>query len=362
MRTTDFDFHLPKDLIALRPSERRDNSRLLVLHRNGNIDHRRFSDIAEYLNKGDMLVLNNTKVFPARIIATKPSGRKIDILLIKDTNKDGTWEIMCRGKFNGMVTIGNGVKAEVWTEKSQESRVNGQGSKKFLRFLGIKPSKVKDILWQYGYMPLPPYINRMPDETDKQRYQTVYAENQGSIAAPTAGLHFTEELLNNIRNKGVCVEMLTLHVGSGTFKPIKAEFLEGHIMDAEYFEIKTSLMERIQRIKETGGRLITVGTTATRAIEAVASGQWSAVSSKKNISNSLNSLDGSLKGWTDIFIYPGYKFNVVDSLITNFHLPRSTPLMLVSALRGFKEILHAYKEAIAMGYRFFSYGDAMLIL
>lgn len=354
MRTADLDFHLPKDLIALRPSEKRDNSKLLVLHRDGSIEHRRFFDIAEYLKEGDMLILNNTKVFPARIIATKPSGSKIDVLLIKDTNEDGIWEIMCRGRFNGIVTIGDGIRAEVWIED-----VKSQESKKFLRFLNIKPLEVQDVLWQYGRMPLPPYINRMPDDEDKQRYQTVYAEHQGSIAAPTAGLHFTDELLNKIKDKGVSVEALTLHVGAGTFRPIKVEYLEDHKMDSEYFEIKSSLANKMQKAKESGGRLITVGTTTTRAIEAVVSGQWSAVSSQKNISNGLN---GSLKGCTDIFIYPGYKFNAVDSLITNFHLPRSTPLMLVSALSDFKKILHAYKEAIAVGYRFFSYGDAMLIL
>lgn len=353
MKTADFDFYLPKDLIALRPSEKRDNSRLLVFHKNGDIEHRRFSDIAEYLNGGDMLVLNNTKVFPARLIATKPSGSRIDVLLIKDTNKDNTWEIMCRGRFNGMVTIGDGVKAEVWTESvRQVSGVKRRVSRKFLRFLNIDPSEVQDVLWQYGRMPLPPYINRMPDDADKQRYQTVYAEHQGSIAAPTAGLHFTEELLNKIKDKGVYVEALTLHVGTGTFRPIKAEYVQDHRMDSEYFVIKSSLMNKIQRTKESGGRLITVGTTATRAVEAVVGGQWSAI----------NSQNGSLKGYTDIFIYPGYEFRAIDSLITNFHLPRSTPLMLVSALRGFKEILRAYKEAIAMGYRFFSYGDAMLIL
>lgn len=365
MRTADFDFHLPKDLIALRPSEKRDGSRLLVLHRDGGIEHRRFSDITEYLNEGDMLVINNTKVFPARIIATKTSAKTsdktIDILLVKKAGEDGTWEIMCRGKFSGPVIIGDSIEAEVWAEK-------GQGSKKFLKFLNIEPSKLNNMLWHYGYMPLPPYINRMPDDADKQRYQTVYAEHQGSIAAPTAGLHFTEELINNIRNKGVSVEALTLHVGTGTFKPIKAESLEGHRMDAEYFEIKTALIEKIQRIKETGGRLITVGTTAARALEGFMGNAYQNTD-KNNLTNLASGFcslfsgnNGSVKGYTDIFIYPGYKFRAVDSLITNFHPPCSTPLMLVSALRGFKEILHAYKEAIAMGYRFFSYGDAMLIL
>ncbi|MBI5213450.1 MAG: S-adenosylmethionine:tRNA ribosyltransferase-isomerase, partial [Nitrospirae bacterium] len=196
----------------------------------------------------------------------------------------------------------------------------------------------------------------------RQRYQTVYAEHQGSIAAPTAGLHFTEELLGKIRDKGVFVETLTLHVGIGTFKSVKAEFLSGHRMDREYFEIKTSLESRISKVKEAGRRLLAVGTTTTRAIETVVSGQWSAVSSKRNGSNSLNGLNGILQGYTDIFIHPGYMFKAVDGLITNFHLPRSTPLMLTSALCSFKKLNKAYEEAIAMGYRFFSYGDAMLIL
>lgn len=346
MKTADFDFYLPKDLIALRPSEKRDNSRLLVLHRDGTVGHRRFSDIVEYLNEGDMLLLNNTKVFPARIIAAKPSGGKTDILLVREIDGDGTWEVMCRGRFSGIVDIGNDIKAEVRTEKTENGR------RKFLRFLNIKPSEVKDMLWQYGYMPLPPYINRMPDEGDKQRYQTVYAENQGSIAAPTAGLHFTEDLLNRIKAKGVHVEALTLHVGAGTFKPIKTESLEEHKMDPEYFEIKMSLIEKIERVRESDSRIITVGTTATRAVEGFMSG----------IYQRCGSLNGFLHGYTDIFICPGYKFKAVDSLVTNFHLPCSTPLMLASAFCSFEKLLNAYKEAIAMGYRFFSYGDAMLIL
>ncbi len=350
MKTSDFDFYLPKDLIALNPSEKRDNSRLLVLHKDGSIEHRRFFDIVEYLKSGDILLLNDTKVFPARLIATKLSGRKIDILFVKEVDAGGTWEIMCSGRFNGIVTIDDGIKIEIWTE-----RVNGQGrgTKKFLKFLNMESSKVLDVLWQYGCMPLPPYIKRRPDDSDKQRYQTVYAKNQGSIAAPTAGLHFTEELLDKIKDKGVFVDTLTLHVGIGTFKSIKAEHLEDHKMDSEYFEIKSSLVKKIQQTKESGNRLIAVGTTVTRTLEGYLSGQWSEVNSQ-NMS--------TVRGYTDIFIYHGYKFKAVDSLITNFHLPKSTPLMLVSALCSFKNISTAYREAIAMGYRFFSYGDAMLIL
>lgn len=343
MKTSDFDFDLPKDSIALRPVEKRDGSRLLVLHRDGTIEHRRFADIAGYLNKGDMLLLNNTKVFPARIIAEKPSGGNIDILLVKEAGEGGIWEVMYKGRFEGMITVGNDVKAEIWMGK-------GQGSKKFLKFLNTE--QVKDSIWEFGSMPLPPYIKRLPDNEDRQRYQTVYAEHQGSIAAPTAGLHFTGELLSKIKDKGVSVETLTLHVGIGTFKPVKAEFLSGHRMEPEYFEIKSSLEGRISKVKEAGGRLFAAGTTTTRAIEATASGHWSAV----------NRQNGSVKGYTDIFIRPGYAFKAVDGLITNFHLPRSTPLMLTSAMCGFERLNKAYEEAISMGYRFFSYGDAMLIL
>lgn len=354
MKTADFDFHLPKDSIALRPSEKRDEARLLILHKDGTVEHRRFADIMEYLNEGDMLLLNNTKVFPARIIVKKPSGGNIDILLVKEAGEDGTWEVMYKGRFEGMITVGNDINAEIWAEKVKglELGVRSYATKKFLRFLDIEPARVNDIIWKFGSMPLPPYIKRLPDNEDRQRYQTVYAEHQGSIAAPTAGLHFTEELLGKIRDKGVSVETLTLHVGIGTFKPVKAEFLSGHRMDREYFEIKSSLEGRISKVKEAGRRLLAVGTTTTRAIEATAAGRWSAVERQ----------NGSIKGYTDIFIHPGYVFKAVNGLITNFHLPRSTPLMLTSALCGFEKLNKAYEEAISMGYRFFSYGDAMLIL
>jgi S-adenosylmethionine:tRNA ribosyltransferase-isomerase len=352
LKTSDFDFNLPKELIALRPSEKREHSRLLVLHRDGAIEHKTFPDIAGYLESGDLLIVNNTKVFPARLICDTDDSGKIDILLVGESSEAGWWEILLRGRFDGIVNIGDDIKAEVRTEK-------GRGSKKFLRFLDIGSHEVYDVLWRYGYMPLPPYIKRFPDDDDRERYQTVYAENQGSIAAPTAGLHFTKGLLDKIRDKGADIRTLTLHVGPGTFKPIRAELLKDHRMDPEYFEMQASLTEKIKEAKRSGKRVITVGTTTTRALEGYFSGQWSAVSVEKNRSNSSNSL---IRGSTDVFIYPGYKFKAVDSLITNFHLPCSTPLMFVSAFRGFDKISKAYEEAIAAGYRFFSYGDAMLIL
>lgn len=358
MKTSDFDFYLPKNLIASRPVNRRDSSRLLVLHRDGMIEHRNFSDIIEYMNKGDILILNNTKVFPARVFAQKNSGGKINILFIGQKNGNGIWDVMYRGSYTGVVTIGGCINAEVWTEEvmGQESEV--KRTRKFLRFLNIEPSNSEEVLWRFGYMPLPPYINRMPDEDDKIRYQTVYAKKQGSIAAPTAGLHFTEDLIERIKDKGVYVEELTLHVGPGTFRLIHSESITGHRMDAEYFEMSYQLLNRIEDVKKSGNRIFTVGTTTTRAIEGYFSNNWL----KSKSQNEKITDNGSVKGYTDIFIYPGYKFKVVDSLITNFHLPRSTPLMLISAFCGFDIVINAYNEAISMGYRFFSYGDAMLAL
>ncbi|MCL4492936.1 MAG: S-adenosylmethionine:tRNA ribosyltransferase-isomerase [Nitrospirae bacterium] len=411
MRTADFDFSLPKELIAARPSGKRDHSRLLVLHRDGGIEHRIFTDIGEYLNKGDMLLLNNTKVFPARIIGAKPSGGKVDILLIKALDNNGTWEVLCKGGFNGVLTVFGGLKAEIRTEDSHSSlpsdslRIAHHASRgrRLLRFLDVGQHVLADMLWRYGYMPLPPYIKRKPDEEDKSRYQTVYAERQGSIAAPTAGLHFTGELLGRIREKGIIVRTVTLHVGIGTFKPVKAESLDEHRMDPEYFEIESSLMEEIEDVKRKGNRLVAVGTTATRTLEGFMSGRYKDSEALSVMRNELTDKDkepldasritgkrrglalftnsrwfttdevkrsrrmgtvpgGLIKGYTDIFIYPGYKFKAVDSLITNFHLPRSTPLMLATSFSGFQKISRAYEEAVALNYRFFSYGDAMLIL
>lgn len=356
MKIADFDFPLSPDGIALRPADRRDHSRLLVLHRDGAIEHKHFFDLAGYLRENDMLLLNNTKVFPARLLGAKPSGGKLDILLVGPNGNEGEWEVLRRGNYNGRLTLGDGIKAEIRTESAGPGTVRPRS---LLRFTDLEPPRVYDVLWRHGLMPLPPYIKRQPDDTDKERYQTVYAEIQGSIAAPTAGMHFTGEMLAALRLKGVRVETLTLHVGVGTFKPVKSETVAGHRMYPEYFEIRRSLIDDLEALRSSGGRLITVGTTATRAIEGLMSGVYAETGPDRH---GKDADSGIIRGHTDIFIYPGYEFRVVDCLITNFHLPRSTPLMLASAFAGRETILKAYKEAISVGYRFFSYGDAMLIL
>jgi S-adenosylmethionine:tRNA ribosyltransferase-isomerase len=346
MRTSDFDFSLPKNLIADRPRQERDYSRLCVARRNGKIEHRRFIDLLDYLDEGDLLLLNDTKVLPARIIVDKPDGKKLDILFIRQINEEGEWEVIYKGDFNGTIFVANRFVAEICIERIEEKKI------KKIKFLNLEPEKIVDFLWQYGLMPLPPYINRMPDEDDRVRYQTVYAEKEGSIAAPTAGLHFTERLFHKLREKGVYVEKITLHIGVGTFKPIRTEKLKSHRMDPEYFEINKRVLDKIKETKRSKKKVIAVGTTVTRAVEGFFSENY------KNI----DSLNGVVKGYTDIFIYPGYRFKCVDAIVTNFHLPKSTPLMLISAFLGFENLLKAYNEAISMGYRFFSYGDAMLAL
>ncbi len=344
MKTADFYFNLPQELIASRPSEKRDYSRLLVLHRDGSVEHKRFFEILDYLEEGDMMLMNNTKVFPARIMGKKKGGKTVDMLLVSETADKTIWEILCRGHADGPVTIFDDVNAEIESHYSG----NKNEKKRYLKIPESAVSELNDLFWKYGYMPLPPYIKRMPEDVDKERYQTVYAERQGSIAAPTAGLHFTNELIRKIQDKGVSVRFLTLHVGTGTFKPVRAESLEDHHMDAEYFELNKSIIQELRQVKKSGRKLISVGTTTTRALES--------------IQFEDSPCPDVIKGTTDIFIYPGYSFKTVDCLLTNFHLPSSTPMMLVSALAGFGKITKAYKEAVAMDYRFFSYGDAMLIL
>lgn len=335
MKITDFEFFLPKELIAKRPLKKRDSSRLLVLHRDGFIEHRRFSDLPEYLNPGDMLLINNTKVFPARLKGQKINGASLEFLLVKE-KENNVWEVLSKGKYTGTIKISEELKAELYEGRTAKFTCHGD---------------IMDNIWKYGSMPLPPYIRRPPDEADKESYQTVYAKGEGSIAAPTAGLHFTEELLKNLNSRGVLIRELMLHVGIGTFKPVRTLHLDQHIMESEYFEIEKGIIYEIEKTKASGKRVISVGTTTTRAIEGY-------MSSNCNVF----SQNGRLKGTTDIFIYPGYRFSIVDSLVTNFHLPRSTPLMLASAMCGWENLIKAYKEAIAEGYRFLSYGDAMLIL
>ncbi|MGB9715928.1 MAG: tRNA preQ1(34) S-adenosylmethionine ribosyltransferase-isomerase QueA [Thermodesulfovibrionales bacterium] len=351
MKVTDFDFHLPEELIAKRPLRKRDSSRLLVLHRDGLIEHKRFFDLPDYLSQGDMLLINNTKVFPARLIGRKKTGGILDILLVKDKG-DNVWDVLSKGKYSGIIKISEELKLEI-----HEGRT--------ARF--ICSGNLMDSIWKYGSMPLPPYIRRPPDESDKKTYQTVYAKEEGSIAAPTAGLHFTEELLKTLNSKGVLIREVTLHVGIGTFKPIRTANVEQHVMDSEFFEIEKTLISEIENVRSSGRRIFAVGTTTTRAIEGYLSGKWSVTRGNGSKGQGVKKAhtcknNGVIYGFTDLFIYPGYKFKVVDSLITNFHLPRSTPLMLVAALCGMEKLKRSYEEAIASKYRFFSYGDAMLIL
>jgi S-adenosylmethionine:tRNA ribosyltransferase-isomerase len=349
MKTTDFDFELPQELIALRPALQRDGSRLLVLNRDGNIEHKFFSDIPEYLEKGDMLVLNDTRVLPVRLIGTKASGGKVDVILVKEDAK-GVWTIFSRGRYEGPVKFRGGVSAEV-SFSHKGTAAGGRGRQ--LTFTGSGALHISEILERCGSMPLPPYIKRTPDDEDRQRYQTVYADKPGSIAAPTAGLHFTQEILDILSSRGVIIRRITLHVGPGTFLPVTAGNIRDHEMQPEHFDVDVTLPDEMRVVKAAGKRVVTVGTTATRALEGLLGGKYCP---------DVGARGRQYSGHTDIFISPGHKFAATDALLTNFHLPRSTPLMLASAFCGLEILMSAYHEAIASGYRFFSYGDAMLIL
>lgn len=340
MKTADFDYDLPQELIAQDPLEQRDSSRLLILDKEtGERTHKIFHDIIDYLHEGDCLVINNTKVIPARLIGEREgTGGKVEVLLLK-RRSDNVWETLVKpGKKArpGMrLSFGDGLlHAEV-----QEVVDEGNRLIRF-EYEGI----FEEILDQLGQMPLPPYITHQLK--DKNRYQTVYAKYEGSAAAPTAGLHFTEELLEQIRAKGVKIARVTLHVGLGTFRPVKVEDVTEHHMHTEFYHVSEEAADIINEMKKQGGRVICVGTTSCRTIESAADDQG---------------IVHATEGDTDIFIYPGYQFKVLDCLITNFHLPESTLLMLVSALAGKENIMAAYREAVEMRYRFFSFGDAMFI-
>ena len=340
MRVADFDYDLPEELIAQHPNEKRDASRLMVLNReNKSIEHKVFQDIIEYLNPGDCLVINNTKVLPARLYGIKKiTGAAVEFLLLKKI-ENNTWEVIVRpGR-----KLTKGVKVS-FGEGLLEAEIidileNGNRIVEF-SYKGI----FNEILDQIGLMPLPPYIKETLKEKD--RYQTVYAKHEGSAAAPTAGLHFTEELLEKIKQKGIQIANVTLHVGIGTFRPVKVENIEEHSMHSEHFYIKKEDVEKINKAKQNGNKVIACGTTSCRVLETI---------SDEN---------GQLKeteGDTEIFIYPGYTFKCVDELITNFHLPKSTLIMLVSTLAGKDFVMEAYKKAVEEKYRFFSFGDAMII-
>ncbi len=341
MNLEDFDYYLPEELIAQTPLENRSSSRMLVLNKNtGAIEHRHFTDIVEYLNPGDTLVLNDTKVIPARLIGVKEdTGAVIEVLLLKNTN-DNYWEALTRPakrvKVGTIISFGDGLlKCRCTSEKEEGIRV----------FELIYDGILYEILDKLGTMPLPPYIHEKLE--DQSRYQTVYAKNLGSAAAPTAGLHFTEELMNTLREKGVNICYVTLHVGLGTFRPVNVENILEHHMHSEYYEISDETCQIINETKKRGNRLVAVGTTTVRTLETV-----------MNRYGELRACYGN----TDIFIYPGYEFKIVDNLITNFHLPKSTLIMLISALVGREKVLKAYEEAVSEKYRFFSFGDSMFII
>lgn len=340
MNVNDFDYELPKDLIAQDPIEDRSASRLMIVNKEtGEIRHKVFREITEELRPGDCLVLNNTKVIPARLFGIKTeTGAAIEVLLLKRHEND-IWETLVKPgkkcKIGTVISFGDGLLA------GEIVGILDEGNR-LIRF--TYEGVFEEVLDELGEMPLPPYITHKLQ--DKNRYQTVYAKYDGSAAAPTAGLHFTEELLQEIRDKGVEIAEVTLHVGLGTFRPVKSETVEGHHMHSEFYRIDETASELINRTKRRGGRVIAVGTTSCRTIESAALPDGTVPASS---------------GWTEIFIYPGYRFKVLDALITNFHLPKSTLVMLVSALAGRDHILKAYREAVKERYRFFSFGDAMFI-
>ena len=339
MKTEDFNFELPEHLIAQTPLKNRDESKLLILDKKtGNIEHKHFSNIIEYLEEGDALVLNDTKVIPARLYGVKEqTNAVIEILMLKE-KEENTWECLVkpakRVKIGTIVNFSDKLKAECIS-------IGEEGIRTFkLIYEGI----LYEILDELGEMPLPPYIHEKLE--DKGRYQTVYAKNIGSAAAPTAGLHFTEELLNKIKEKNIKIVYVTLHVGLGTFRPVNVDDINNHKMHSEFYIMTKESADILNEVKKNNHKIISVGTTSTRTLETI-----------------MN-LYGTFKecsGWTDIFIYPGYKFKAIDNLITNFHLPKSTLVMLVSALAGRENILNAYNEAIKNEYRFFSFGDSMFI-
>ncbi|MBR6690809.1 MAG: tRNA preQ1(34) S-adenosylmethionine ribosyltransferase-isomerase QueA [Bacilli bacterium] len=339
MKTDDFDFYLPENLIAQTPLEKRDSSRLLILDKEtGEITHQSFSNIIDYLNKGDVLVLNDTKVMPARILGTKEdTGAVIELLMLKEIEKD-VWEVL--SKPAKRIKIGTVVK---FSDKLKAECI-GLGEEGIRIFKFIYSGIFYEILDELGEMPLPPYIHEKLK--DKDRYQTVYAKNIGSAAAPTAGLHFTKELMKKIIEKGIKIEYITLHVGLGTFRPVSVEDVTNHKMHSEFYQMSKETADVLNDAKKNNNRIISVGTTSTRTLETI-----------MNIYGEFK----ECSGWTDIFIYPGYKFKAITSLITNFHLPKSTLIMLVSALAGKDNIMNAYSEAVKNEYRFFSFGDSMFI-
>ena len=341
MKRQEFGFELPKQLIAEAPCKNRTDSRLLLVDPiNKKLNHHIFKELIDFIEPNDCLIFNNTKVIPARLLGQKETGGKVEILIERVIDNEETKQCIAQVKASNSPKLGN--KIDIAEDFTLEM-VGREGT--FFVLESVQKSSLMEKIEQYGAMPLPPYISREADKTDELRYQTVYAEHAGAVAAPTAGLHFDDELLKAIENKGVKSGFVTLHVGAGTFSPVRVDNIAEHTMHSEWFSVSESVVKLVRQTRDSGGRVIAVGTTSVRCLESA-------------------SKDGNIKatsGETDIFITPGYKFNSVDGLITNFHLPESTLIMLVSALAGREFILKAYREAIENKYRFFSYGDSMFI-
>ncbi|HQM36664.1 MAG TPA: tRNA preQ1(34) S-adenosylmethionine ribosyltransferase-isomerase QueA [Candidatus Marinimicrobia bacterium] len=344
MRLSDFDFNVPEELIAKYPVSKRDHSRLMVIDRKKQtITHKRFYNIIDYLNPGDLLVINETKVYPARLWAVKDrTEAKVEVFLLREL-ENSLWEVMVKParkvRIGNKLTIAKGVQCDVIDNTVSGGRV--------VRFNNIPKETLYKLIDEVGLSPLPPYIDREPTEDDKETYQTVYAKKRGAVAAPTAGLHFTEELMQKIKDKGVKIFPIVLHIGLGTFRPVTVEDLSRHRMDSEYFEVSAETALAINDARSKGKRIIAVGTSVVRTLETVTVSGFQIT---------------PRRGWTDKFIHPPYEFKMVDALITNFHQPKSTTIMQVSAFGGHELIMRAYQEAIEKKYRFFSYGDSMLII
>lgn len=342
MKLSEFDYQIPEHQIAQYPLKQRDSSRLLVLHRGPEtMEHRRFTDITSYLQKGDLIILNNTRVIPARLRGIKPSGGKAEITLLQECERN-IWTVLARYIHEGKILMAHGISAHI-------SRKNGTLATAVFHVPDGTNPDIRTHLEEIGLMPLPVYIKRDSADTDHTQYQTVYASRDGAVAAPTAGLHFTENLIQKIRQQGTEVHYITLHVGYGTFQPVENDDIRDHVMTKEYFDIPEATADAVNRARTEGRRVIAVGTTVTRALEGAADTEGAALIRQG-------------PGDTSIFIYPGYRFRIIDSLLTNFHLPKSTPMMLTSAFSGLRLLKKAYADAQAAGYRFYSYGDAMLIL
>ncbi len=346
MKTADFDFELPLELIAQHPAQRREQSRMLVVRRReGTLEHRHFYDLPQYLNKGDLLVVNNTRVIPARVFGRKPvTGGKVEILLLEEV-RPGTWDVLLhasrRPKVGTLLTLGEGQAVAVLLSDGEKGRAT-------IRIECSRPWL--EVLEEIGEPPLPPYIKRSEvrdQKSDKERYQTVYAKYAGAVAAPTAGLHFTDEIFQTLEKQGIGKAEVTLHVGLGTFRPVDAENVEDHRMEPERFAVSADTARRIEETKKSGGRVVAVGSTSVRTLETVAAEHGRVV---------------ACAGRSSLFIHPPFQFRVVDAMLTNFHLPKSTLIMMICALAGRELILHAYQEAVKEKYRFYSYGDCMLIL